>query len=94
MNKIRLDFNDLTVESFQTTPERSAQKLGTVHAYGCCPICCCDPCCCSPCDTCCDTCANTCANTCGSTCGITCDFSCDCETLPVQCGPYTPTCPV
>ena len=91
MQKLRLDLDELTVESFDTA--RTEGEKGTVHAAEnvyCCYCCCC-PCCC----TCAATCPNTCAYSCYGTCyGYTCEYdscggSCYCldTNYYSQCGP-------
>ena len=81
MRKLKLDLEDLSVESFATTPE--AQKEGgTVFGQQCtcytqctCPGC---PTCDASCNgTCGGTCAGTCDASCNGTCGGTCDASCN-----------------
>ena len=84
MRKLKLDLDDLSVESFATTPE-SRGDGGTVFGQGCtcytqctCPGCpTCDASCNGTCDASCNgTCGETevsCLNTCG---GFTCDESC------------------
>ena len=75
MKKLKLDLDDLKVESFETTPE-TGNPRGTVVGYGDtfgrCEtfdlITCFEPC---ETSTCGHTCARTCNNTCGSTCGCT-----------------------
>jgi hypothetical protein len=92
-SKLKLNLEDLTVDSFDTT--RPPPKKGTVFGEQCtcytnctCPGC---PTCYASCNgTCAGTCENTCANTCddatcvgcgsGDTCGWTCDDTCTCRT--------------
>ena len=63
MKKIKLDLDDLKVESFDTTPEDREREQGTVFGYFTCPTIC----------SCVDTCENTCDDTCmGPTCNIVC----------------------
>lgn len=87
MKKIKLDLDDLKVESFDTQPQDASD--GEVFGYQCptypgCPTC--DA-------TCPSTCPNTCPNTCFNTCsGVGCG-----ETFPIRsCFPTEigPTCPV
>ncbi len=71
MKKLKLDLDDLKVESFETTPADSRRGGGTLFGYTAAP---------SDCNTCelaggltNQTCGNTCAHTCfGITCGNTC----------------------
>jgi hypothetical protein len=80
MNKLKLDLEDLSVESFATTPEPRAEG-GTVFGQQCtcytqctCPGC---PTCDASCNgTCGGTCDASCNGTCGGTCGATCYASC------------------
>ena len=71
MGKLKLDLDDLHVESFQAQPEK-VERRGTVEGreftFGC-----------SFFGRTCDTCAGqfTCGASCEGTCGITCDLSCD-----------------
>jgi hypothetical protein len=76
MNKLKLQLEDLLVDSFQTTP--AERPKGTVFGEQCT---CYTQCTCPGCPTCDGTCPNTCANTCddpscAGTCGATCDWSC------------------
>ena len=90
MKKLKLDLDDLKVESFETTPEVSNSR-GTVVGYGFNTFGRCETfdllTCFEPCETntCGHTCANTCANTCGSTCGNTCGATCG-STCGSTCG--------
>jgi hypothetical protein len=86
MNKLRLDLDDLSVESFATTPEPS-REAGTVFGQQCtcytlctCPGCpTCDASCNGTCGgTCAASCNGTCVNTCAASCYGTCDWSCEC----------------
>jgi hypothetical protein len=65
MKKIKLDLDDLKVESFDTTPE------GTVYGYGTCP---------TFCGTCAGqaTCDSTCYASCGGTCDTCPATGCSC----------------
>ncbi len=79
MNKLKLRLENLSVESFDTTPTQKAK--GTVFGEQCT---CYTNCTCPGCPTCDNTCAYTCDDatcpacpTCGAdTCGDTCDASC------------------
>jgi hypothetical protein len=89
MRKLKLDLEDLSVESFATTPE-ARRDGGTVFGQQCtcytqctCPGC---PTCDASCNgTCGGTCEASCNGTCGcpdpsanwSACGRTCDYSCE-----------------
>ncbi|HWK89445.1 MAG TPA: hypothetical protein VNP72_05595 [Longimicrobium sp.] len=90
-SKLRLDLDQLQVESFDTHPGE-AQKRGTVHGHQqYCYYCCCYPCCCgggtamtgcgqntcqASCNgTCYASCNGTCDASCNGTCGATCDYS-------------------
>ena len=89
MNKLRLDLEDLSVESFDTTPAARAEN-GTVFGQQCtcytqctCPGC---PTCDASCNgTCGGTCAASCNGTCGDTCAGSCYGSCD-DTCGGTCG--------
>jgi hypothetical protein len=80
MRKLKLDLEDLSVESFATMPE-AHREGGTVFGQQCtcytqctCPGC---PTCDASCNgTCGGTCAGTCDASCNGTCGGTCDASC------------------
>ena len=78
MKKLKLDLEDLAVESFATTPE-AGRDGGTVFGQQCT---CYTQCTCPGCPTCagygtCDaSCNGTCAASCNGTCGATCDGSC------------------
>jgi hypothetical protein len=70
MNKLKLDLDQLSVETFDTITPAGAQR-GTVEAHGptllnTCPTC--DPSCAS-----CVSCYNTCDNSCGPSCYGTCE---------------------
>jgi len=81
MNKLRLQLEDLVIDSFSTTPVRRAK--GTVYGEQCtCPT----ACTCPGCPTCDASCGGTCGGTCDASCNGTCncpgtyDFSCNtCE---------------
>ena len=95
MKKLKLDLEDLSVESFATTPEPRAEG-GTVFGQQCtcytqctCPGC---PTCDASCNgTCGGTCGGTCDASCNGTCGGTCDFSCG-DTCYETCGYTCQTC--
>ncbi|HEV2736456.1 MAG TPA: hypothetical protein VGV85_16540 [Longimicrobiaceae bacterium] len=92
MKKLKLDLEDLTVESFATTPE-SRGEGGTVFGQNHCT--CYTQCTCPGCPTCdasCNgTCGGTCDASCNGTCGGTCDFSCG-DTCYETCGYTCQTC--
>jgi hypothetical protein len=77
MKKLKLDLEDLSVESFATTPD-SRGEGGTVFGQQCT---CYTQCTCPGCPTCdasCNgTCGGTCDASCNGTCGGSCDFSCE-----------------
>lgn len=86
MKKLRLNLDELEIESFATTAEADALEEGTVHGYHCTCNCCTDndPTCYNTCAgnaTCHRTCVgnNTCGQTaCYGTCYNTCNWgSCD-----------------
>ena len=90
--KLTLRLEDLTVDSFRTSPGESAK--GTVFGEQYCT--CYTQCTCPGCPTCANTCPNTCANTCddpscvgcGET-GYSCDETgCDCSINATRCGGY------
>jgi hypothetical protein len=101
MNKLKLDLEELSVESFDTTPA-PRREGGTVFGQQCtcytqctCPGC---PTCDASCNgTCGGTCAGSCDASCNGTCGGTCAASCDgtCggserwETCGATCGEYS-----
>ncbi|HEX2206353.1 MAG TPA: hypothetical protein VHG93_01620 [Longimicrobium sp.] len=72
--KLKLDLDQLTVESFDTS--RHAEKKGTVFGEQCT---CYTQCTCPGCPTC----AN--YNTCDNTCPNTCAYTCDDNTCPYTC---------
>jgi hypothetical protein len=76
MKKLKLDLEELSVESFSTTPE-PRREGGTVFGQQCT---CYTQCTCPGCPTCdasCNgTCGGTCEASCNGTCGGTCDASC------------------
>ena len=67
MKKLKLELDDIRVDSFELGKEGGR---GTVRANCACCNCC--PCCC----TCCCTCDPSCGGTCYDSCGGTCDVSC------------------
>ena len=78
MNKLKLQLEDLRVDSFDTTTAEKAK--GTVFGEQCtcytqctCPGC---PTCDATCNTCDQSCNGTCAASCNGTCEWTCDYSC------------------
>jgi hypothetical protein len=91
MKKLKLNLDDLKVESFQTLP--SMNKKGTAHGHlppsieeidtcfgPSCRICPTDLTCYNTCEaTCANTCPDTCANTCPATCGYSCGGGCPTE---------------
>jgi hypothetical protein len=100
MGKLRLQMEELSVESFETVAQRDTRR-GTVRAHAswgeetCRPILCPggDP---TDYQTCPNTCANTCAYTCddvtcatcANTCQATCEYTCDdatCATCRTDC---------
>jgi hypothetical protein len=91
MKKLKLDLEDLSVESFATTPE-SRGEGGTVFGQQCtcytqctCPGC---PTCDASCNgTCGGTCGGTCEASCNGTCDFTCDYSCGAGCDPNSCLP-------
>jgi hypothetical protein len=97
MNKLRLDLEELTVDSFQTLPEAETPR-GTVQAFASVGDSTCFYAICynetyAPRCTNGDTCAYSCYNSCttaDATCGNTCDYTCDDATC-VTC--YQPTDP-
>ncbi len=100
MRKLKLDLEELSVESFATTPEARGES-GTVFGQQCtcytqctCPGCpTCDASCNGTCDASCNgSCDASCNGTCDGTCpasGYTCDVSCDCNTNYYNYGCYT-----
>ena len=76
MRKLRLQLEDLRIESFTTTS--SQKEKGTVFGEQCtCQTACSCPGC-PTCDASCNgTCGGTCAGTCEASCNGTCDYSCD-----------------
>ncbi len=97
MRKLKLDLEELAVESFATTPE-SRGEGGTVFGQNHCT--CYTQCTCPGCPTCdascngtcggtCATCAASCNGTCGATCAAscygTCDWTCECYSNDTGC---------
>ena len=96
MKKLRLQLEDLRIDSFQTTP--AEKPKGTVFGEQCtcytqctCPGC---PTCYASCNGSCDaSCNGTCGASCDATCGASCGWTCD-NTCGDSCGGYTcPTSP-
>jgi hypothetical protein len=88
MNKLKLSLEDLSVESFDTTPAALVKEGGTVFGQQCT---CYTQCTCPGCPTCdasCNgTCGGTCEASCNGTCGPTCDVSCYGTCGVGTCGP-------
>jgi hypothetical protein len=82
MRKLKLQLEDLLVDTFQTTG--APREKGTVFGEQCtcytqctCPGC---PTCYASCNGSCDaSCNGTCGATCDASCNGTCDYSCDCS---------------
>ena len=76
MRKLKLQLEDLRIDSFTTTGSR--KEKGTVYGEQCtCQTACTCPGC-PTCDASCNgTCGGTCAATCNASCYGTCDYSCD-----------------
>src|SRR3712207_2363061 len=79
MNKLRLELEDLQIDSFSTTPVK--KEKGTVYGEQCtCPTACTCPGC-PTCDASCNgTCDASCNGTCDASCNGTCGDSCGCGT--------------
>ncbi len=73
MHKLKLNLEDLSVESFATTPE-ARHEGGTVFGQQCT---CYTQCTCPGCPTCDASCNGTCGGTCGGTCDASCNGTCD-----------------
>jgi hypothetical protein len=71
MRKLKLQLEDLMIDSFTTTPAEKAK--GTVFGEQCT---CYTACTCPGCPTCYASCGGSCDATCNGTCGATCDWSC------------------
>jgi hypothetical protein len=87
--KLRLNLDQLTVDSFTT--EHTRRQSGTVHGQQCtCPT----ACTCPGCPTCDASCNGTCGDTCAASCYGTCGDSCDCSgwTCPGYCTGNEATC--
>ena len=81
MRKLRLQLDDLLIESFDTTPVQKAK--GTVFGEQCtCPT----QCTCPGCPTCAASCNGTCDASCNGTCAASCNGTCGCGTWEVGCG--------
>ena len=99
MRKLRLQLEDLRIDSFDTTP--APKEKGTVFGEQCtcytqctcpgCPTCAnyvtCDASCNGTCDA---SCNGTCGASCNGTCGATCDWTCG-FTCGASCGGSCPT---
>lgn len=86
--KLRLQLEDLLIDSFATTPPKKVG--GTVFGEQCtCPT----ACTCPGCPTCDASCNGTCGATCAGSCDASCNGSCDtcngCGTWDVSCGGYS-----
>ncbi len=81
MKKLKLDLEDLSVESFATTPEPRAEG-GTVFGQQCT---CYTQCTCPGCPTCDASCNGTCGGTCDASCNGTCGDTCNCPTGDYSC---------
>jgi len=90
MRKLRLDLDDLQVESFATTPE-PRRDGGTVFGQNHCT--CYTQCTCPGCPTCdasCNgTCGGTCDASCNGNCGGTCGHTCAGNCTEFNCTDYT-----
>lgn len=83
MKKLKLALDDLSVETFDTSPAR--REKGTVMGEQECT--CPTACTCPTCPTCCNTCEASCPYTCDdATCPETCDDTCDNFTCLYTCG--------
>jgi hypothetical protein len=82
MNKLRLQLEDLRIDSFQTTP--AEKPKGTVFGEQCT---CYTQCTCPGCPTC----DASCNGTCNASCNGTCDASCGCGTYDA-CGTWDASC--
>ena len=80
MPKLKLDVNQLTVDSFDT--ETPKPRAGTVFGEQCT---CYTNCTCPGCPTCDASCNGTCGGTCEASCNGTCDYSCN-GTCDYYCG--------
>jgi hypothetical protein len=89
MRKLKLQLDDLQVDTFQTTP--AEKPKGTVFGEQCT---CYTNCTCPGCPTCYASCNGTCGGTCDGTCGASCAGTCDtcgdaCGTWDASCGGYS-----
>jgi hypothetical protein len=87
MSKLRLQLEDLMIDSFDTTPVQKGK--GTVFGEQCT---CYTQCTCPGCPTCDASCNGTCAASCYGSCAATCDASCEdtCNySCAGTCGEYT-----
>ncbi|WP_420130426.1 hypothetical protein [Longimicrobium sp.] len=92
MNKLKLQVEDLAVESFDTTRPQKAK--GTVFGEQCT---CYTQCTCPGCPTCYASCNGTCDASCNGTCDASCNGTCDatcngCDTWDVSCGCTNDSC--
>jgi hypothetical protein len=86
-SKLKLNLDELTVDSFDTT--RPAEKQGTVFGEQCT---CYTNCTCPGCPTCYASCNGTCGGTCGEhTCQASCNGTCGAATCGYSCN-YTACC--
>jgi hypothetical protein len=85
MRKLKLDLEDLAVESFATTAE-PRRESGTVFGQQCT---CYTQCTCPGCPTCDASCNGTCGGTCGASCNGTCGDTCNCPTADYTCNGET-----
>lgn len=94
MRKLKLDLDQLVVDSFST--QVRPKRGGTVRGQACTCYTQCDTCPgCPTCDASCNgTCGATCAGTCGGSCAGTCDASCNgtCGGTCYDCTVYDITC--
>jgi hypothetical protein len=85
MTKLKLDMEELSVESFDTTPD-ARREVGTVFGQQCT---CYTQCTCPGCPTCDASCNGTCGGTCAGTCDASCNGTCG-GTTDITCmGPCT-----
>jgi hypothetical protein len=77
MKKLKLELDDIRVDSFELGKESGR---GTVRAN--CACCGCCPCCCTCCCTCDPSCGDTCYDSCGGTCDVSCFYdNCSADTM-------------
>jgi hypothetical protein len=84
MRKLRLQLEDLQIDSFPTTP--AEKPKGTVFGEQCT---CYTQCTCPGCPTCDASCNGTCEASCNGTCDASCGGTCDCGTWDTSCGGST-----